>query len=179
MHPKCTSGSERGYGRPRRVSGKGARGLLYPPRGPAVRDLLALIAGLQGGESKMNNASEGQSRMVNVRMTEAEALAMSRLAKQLQTNRSKLLRKVMRELIGEGPDLLPHEMKSFDEAVYQMASLGRNLNQVLKLLHSGQVKVRSQEQTLMEGIRDQVEYLKKQTLIVIDRTRERWVRHAA
>ncbi len=125
----------------------------------------------------MKSASERQSRMVNVRMNEAEALAMSQLAKRLQTNRSRLLRKVIRELIGEGPDFLPHEMKHFDEAVYQLASLGRNLNQLLKLLHSGQVKVSSPEQTLMEGIRDQVEQLKKKTLTVIDRTRERWVRH--
>jgi len=117
--------------------------------------------------------------MVNVRMNEAEALAMSQLAKQLQTNRSRLLRKVIRELIGEGPDLLDNEMKVFLDAVYQLASLGRNLNQLLKLVHSGQVMVSSQEQTLMESIRDQVEYLKKQTLIVIDRTRERWIRHAA
>ncbi len=117
--------------------------------------------------------------MVNVRMNEAEALAMSRLASQLQTSRSRLLRKVIRESIGEGPDLLPNEMKHFEEAVFQLAALGRNLNQLLKLVHSGQVKVSSQEQALMEGIRDQVERLKRETLTVIDRTHERWVRHAA
>ena len=127
----------------------------------------------------MKNASDRQNCMVNVRMNEAESLAMSQLAKQLQTNRSRLLRKVIRESIGEGPDLLPNEMKVFQDSVYQLASLGRNLNQLLKLLHTGQVKVSSQEQVLMEGIRDQVERLKKETLTVIDRTRERWVRRAA
>lgn len=127
----------------------------------------------------MKNASDRQSCMVNVRMSDAEALAFSQLAERLQTSRSRLLRKVIREFIGEGPDLLPHEMKHFDDAIYQLAALGRNLNQLLKLVHTGQVKVSSQEMTLMEGIRDQVELLKKETLSVIDRTRERWVRHAA
>jgi len=127
----------------------------------------------------MKNASESQSCMVNVRMNEAEALAMNQLADQLQTNRSRLLRKIIRESIGEGPDLLPNEMKHFEEAVFQLAALGRNLNQLLKLVYTGQVKVSSQEQTLMEGIRDQVASLKKETVTVIERTRERWVRHAA
>jgi len=85
----------------------------------------------------------------------------------------------IRESIGEGPDLLPQEMKPFEEAVFQLAALGRNLNQLLKLVHSGQVKAGSQELSLMEGIRTQVELLKKETLTVIDRSRERWVRHAA
>jgi hypothetical protein len=164
-----------------RQSCRGRIGVLFyrTPRGPAVRDLPDLIAGLQGGETKMKKASERQSCMVNVRMTDAEALAMSQLAKQLKTNRSRLLRKVIRELIEEGPDLLPNEMKVFEEAVFQLAALGRNFNQLLRLVHSGQVMLSSQEQALMESIRDQVAYLKKQTLIVIDRTRECWVRHAA
>jgi hypothetical protein len=127
----------------------------------------------------IKNESDRQSCMINVRVNEAEGLALRRLAEQLQTSRSRLLRKVIRESIGEGPDLLPHEMKHFDQAVFQLAALGRNLNQLLKLVHSGQVMVSSQEQALMVDIRTQVEYLKKQTLIVIDRTRDRWVRHAA
>ena len=65
------------------------------------------------------------------------------------------------------------------EFLFQLAALGRNLNQLLKLVHSGQVKAGSQELMLMEGIRIQVELLKKETLTVIDRSRERWVRHAA
>jgi hypothetical protein len=126
----------------------------------------------------MKDASERQSCMVNVRMSEAEALAFSELAAQWQTSRSRLLRKVIRESIGEGPDLLGHELKLFEDAVYQLASLGRNLNQLLKLLHSGKVTVGAPEQALMEGIRDQVERLKAETLTVIDRSRRRWVRHA-
>jgi hypothetical protein len=127
----------------------------------------------------IKNAADRQNCIVNVRVNEAEGLALRQLAEQLQTSRSRLLRKVIRESIGEGPDLLPNEMKVFQDSVYQLASLGRNLNQLLKLLHTGQVKVSSQEQVLMEGIRDQVERLKKETLTVIDRTRERWVRRAA
>ena len=127
----------------------------------------------------MKNASDTLIRSAHVRLDEAEDAGFQELVDRLETTRSRLLRKIIRESIGEGPDLLPNEMKHFEEAVFQLAALGRNLNQLLKLVHTGQVKVSSQEQTLMEGIRDQVEYLKKQTLIVIDRTRERWVRHAA
>ncbi len=127
----------------------------------------------------MKNTSDTLIRSAHVRLDEAEDAGFQVLVERLETTRSRLLRKIIRESIGEGPDLLPNEMKHFEEAVYQLAALGRNLNQLLKLLHTGQVKVSSQEQTLIEGIRDQVECLKKETLTVIDRTRERWVRHAA
>ena len=127
----------------------------------------------------MKNASETLIRSAHVRLDKAEDAGFQQLVVRLQTSRSRLLRKIIRESIGEGPDLLPNEMKVFQDAVYQLASLGRNLNQLLKLLHSGQVKVSSQEQTLIESLRTQVECLKKETLTVIDRTRERWVRHAA
>jgi hypothetical protein len=149
------------------------------PRGRAVRDLPDLIAGLQGGEIKMKNLSEILIRSAHVRLDKAEDAGFQQLVERLQTSRSRLLRKMIRESIGEGPDLLANEMKVFQDAVYQLASLGRNLNQLLKLVHSGQVMVSSQEQALMIAIRDQVECLKKETLTVIDRSRERWVRHAA
>ena len=127
----------------------------------------------------MKNATDAQSRMINVRTTEAEGLELKRLAEQLQTTRSRLLRKIIRESIGEGPDLLPSEMKVFQDAVFQLASLGRNLNQLLKLVHSGKVSVSSQEQVLMESTREQVESLQKETLTVIDRSRDRSVGHDA
>jgi len=152
---------------------------LQTPRGPAVRDLPDLIAGLQGGEIKMKNTSDTLIRSAHVRLDEAEDAGFQQLVESLETTRSRLLRKIIRESIGEGPDLLPQEMKPFEEAVFQLAALGRNLNQLLKLVHSGQINASSQDLALMEGIRTQVELLKKETLTVIDRSRERWVRHAA
>jgi hypothetical protein len=127
----------------------------------------------------MKNASETLIRSAHVRLDKAEDAEFQKLVEGLRTSRSRLLRKIIREAIGEGPDLLANEMKVFQDSVYQLVSLGRNLNQLLKLVHSGQVMVSSQEQALMLGIRDQVELLKNETLMVIDRTRDRWVRRAA
>ena len=127
----------------------------------------------------MKTTSDTLIRSAHVRLDEAEDTAFQQLAESLRTSRSRLLRKIIRESIGEGPDLLPNEMKVFEEAVFQLAALGRNFNQLLKVVHSGQVKVGSQEQMLMESIREQVERLKRQTLTVIDRTRERWVGRGA
>ena len=124
----------------------------------------------------MKNPSETQKRMVNVRMNEAEALAFRLLAEHLQTTRSRLLRKVIREAIGEGPDLLFQEFKVMDDAVYQVAAIGRNLNQLVRAVHTGQVKAMPQEQALMGDILNRIESLKKEIFIVIDRSRNRTVR---
>ena len=45
------------------------------------------------------------------------------------TTRSRLLRKMIREFIREGPDMLSHDLDAVRGASYQLAALGRNLNQ--------------------------------------------------
>jgi hypothetical protein len=124
----------------------------------------------------MKNASERFIRSAHVRLDQAEDSRFQEMVQHLQTSRSQLLRKMIRELIGEGPDLLPQEFKVLDEAVYQIAAIGRNLNQLLRAVHAGQVKAVPQDQTLMGEILNRIESLKNEFLIVMDRSRNRTVR---
>jgi hypothetical protein len=104
-------------------------------------------------------------------MNPADNLKFKEVAEGLQTTRSQLLRKIILESIGKGPILLPQEMRTFEEAVFQLAALGRNLNQLLRAVNSGQVTASLQERTMMEALRDQVEVLKKEFLTTLDRSR--------
>src|SRR5882672_8430513 len=87
--------------------------------------------------TNMTNASPRRDQIVNVRINPADNLKFKQVAQSLQTSRSNLLRKAILESIGRGPILLPQEMKAFEQGVFQMAALGRNLNQLLRLVHSG------------------------------------------
>jgi len=86
---------------------------------------------------------------------------------------------MMREVIGEGPDLLPIEMKPIKEATFQVSAIGRNLNQILKAFHSGQPPPPGilVDQATLAAFRDQVEQLRQALVVVVLKSKHRWVKH--
>ncbi len=109
------------------------------------------------------------------RVSRTEYLEFLKVLQSLGTTCSRFFRKVIREVIGEGPDLLAHELKLFREALYQVAALGRNLNQLLKAFHTGQPPGILVDQAALAAFRDQVEQLKQALVTVILRSKHRWV----
>ena len=75
-----------------------------------------------------NHKAKNVERWANVRLMEEEHRALDAIQNRLQTTRSRLLRKVIRELIGMGPDLLPQEWMVFDptsESCRRVSSVGK------------------------------------------------------
>src|ERR1035438_7681767 len=97
---------------------------------------------------EQQSAVERFNRSAHVRLHEIEDRALQQFVDHLGTTRSKLLKKIIRELIGLGPDLLDQEWKAFEDLVYQLAAVGRNLNQLLKAIHTGKVAITSTDQAL-------------------------------
>ena len=124
----------------------------------------------------MKSASERFTRSAHVRLDDAEDFRFQQVVDSLKTSRSQVLRKLIRDLIGEGPDLLPQEMRVLNDLTYQVAAIGRNLNQLVRGMHVGQVTATSYDQ-VVKGVRDQVDAVKKELLAVIDRSRNRSVGH--
>jgi hypothetical protein len=125
-----------------------------------------------------NHKTKNVERWANVRLMEEEHLALDVIQNRLQTTRSRLLRKVIRELIGMGPDLLTQEWMAFEKLAYQLAAVGRNLNQLVRAVNSGKAAMTPEDRTLMEGVRDQVDLIKKEIISAIDRSCHRWVKDA-
>ena len=114
---------------------------------------------------------------VKTRLSQAEDQAFVLVLLKLGTNGSRFLRKVIREVIGEGPDLLPNEMEAFREATFQVGAIGRNLNQLVRAFNSGQLTGGQVDASLLIAIRDQVAKLEKELLAIVLRSRQRWVNH--
>lgn len=51
-------------------------------------------------------------------------------------NKSRLMRKLLRDYIGMGPDLTDEEMRAFREAIRQLTGMARNLNQITARMNS-------------------------------------------
>ena len=114
-------------------------------------------------------------RFVKTRLSQAEHEGFVVVLQRLGTNGARFLRKVIRESIGEGPDLLPNELQIFREATFQVGAIGRNLNQLVRAFHSGQLILSQVNGSLLESVRDKVVCVEKELLVVVQRSRQRWV----
>lgn len=122
---------------------------------------------------------QNPSRWANVRLTEEEHRALNAVQERLGTTRSRLLRKTVRELIGLGPDLLLQEWQAFVELAFQVAAVGRNLNQLVRAIHQGKTAISLEDRALVEGVRDQVTAVQTALQATIVRSRQRWVKGTA
>jgi hypothetical protein len=113
--------------------------------------------------------------ILNLRLRLQEKQQFKMIADSLQTTPSRLIRKVVRDTIGLGPDLMPQDLKMVGEAINQLAALGRNLNQLLRCIHQGQLKVTSDTEIGVQGLCDAVLQLKSELQQVFDRSRFRLV----
>jgi hypothetical protein len=127
-------------------------------------------------EMTRKSAAEWLNRSAHVRLHEAENRAFQNVVERLQTTRSKLLRKIIRELIGQGPDLLDHEWQALENLIYQLGALGRNLNQYVKAIHTRQAKASPLDLALIEQVRDEVKRVDIWVIAIIARSKQRWVK---
>jgi hypothetical protein len=119
-----------------------------------------------------------RSRRVMVRFSETEFQDLMKLVEDLGATRSKLFRKLIREALGSELELVGHHMKTIGEGIYQLGALGRNLNQQLRLVHSGQVVGQPLDVVLLQQVKEELLNLEEEWLLVIQRSKDRGVGHA-
>src|ERR1019366_700764 len=122
---------------------------------------------VQGFSMDKNLLSHRPARFAKTRLNEAEYQAFVAVLLELGTTRSRMLRKMIRELIRWGPDLLSDELKLFREAVYQVGAIGRNLNQLVKAIHNGKQEANAAVGSTLNQVKDQVNHLEKVLLEVV------------
>ena len=120
----------------------------------------------------------GQSNktaMARVRLTPSEDELFTRFALDNGTDKSKLQRKIIREIITTRPHLLAEEMQIFRDAVRNISGIARNLNQLTKLANSGRIPARLFEESYYMHLREEIGALREKLDSVIDSTENRWV----
>jgi hypothetical protein len=83
------------------------------------------------------HTSELLTKYLNVRVPEEDYQGFHKLADFFKVSPGRLIRHLLRENILGQSDPLPDHLKSFREAVYQFAAAGRNLNQLVRAVNSG------------------------------------------
>lgn len=79
-----------------------------------------------------------KTRPLVIRVTEDELAHLEEAGIRLfgKPNKSRLMRKLLRDYIGMGPDLTDEEITAFREAVRQLTGMARNLNQITSRINS-------------------------------------------
>ena len=107
-----------------------------------------------------------------VRVTEKESELVEKASIQLfgRPNKSRYLRKLVRDNIGMGIDLTEQELKIFREAVRQLTGIARNLNQITSRINSDSKQLSQLSTNYLERINMHVLAVNDQLKHYISRT---------
>ena len=86
-----------------------------------------------------SKATEVRSRMLHVRLREAEYAGLQELAGALGQTPSRVLRRLIREALTGGPDYFKDELVDRRGLVRELIATGRNLNQLARAANRGAV----------------------------------------
>ena len=123
----------------------------------------------------MGRPSTDLSKTIGVRLTDAEYESFRAAAKRLGNSRARLLRRAVREFINLPADLLDQELGALDEAVYQLKAVGRNLNQITRAMHMGELKDSQVDAEVLAALGQAVKQLDRRISEVIEKSRLRRV----
>ena len=123
----------------------------------------------------MGRPSKELSRTIGVRLTDAEYERFGVAAKLLGDSRARLLRLAVREVIQQPADLTDKEIAALDEAAHQLKAIGRNLNQITRAVHMGELKEGQVDMVVLAALTQQVKQLDARIAEVIEKSRLRRV----
>lgn len=109
-----------------------------------------------------------------VRLTQDEVNKLDEFGEKIGMKRSKIFRKIVREIINNEPDLTPKEMAEFKNAVKQLAGMSRNLNQITRAVNAGKLPKRVSDEAFYKELTDEVRHLRGKLDMYIDASTNRW-----
>ena len=117
-----------------------------------------------------------KTKSMRVRLTELEwqQAEMASIALFGTNNKSRLLRKLMRDYIGMGPDLTEQEIKEFREAVRQLTGVARNLNQITARINNNSQELKHVTMDYLKRIEQSVIELNNELKSYISNTITRY-----
>ena len=117
-----------------------------------------------------------KTKSMRVRLTDEEWQQAESASESLfgNKNKSQLIRKLLRDYIGMGPDLTDVEIKEFREAVRQLTGIARNLNQITLRINSDEKKLSNLSENYMNEVMSHVNIVNNTLKKYIKRTIDRY-----
>ena len=115
------------------------------------------------------------SDSLRVRIHSEERVALGKLAKSLDVKPSRIVRRLIREAITEGPDFFDDGIRELRSAHRELAAVGRNINQLARSANQGERVVPAQLKRNLAAAKLQVERVADFYREAVERARQRTV----
>ena len=117
-----------------------------------------------------------KTKSMRVRLTDEEWRHAESASEKLfgNKNKSQLIRKLLRDYIGMGPDLTTQDIKEFREAVRQLTGIARNLNQLVSRINSDEKQLSNLSESYMGSLKSHVDQVNDTLKHYIKRTINRF-----
>ena len=127
----------------------------------------------------MRTTSQRLDKTLCVRLSEADDQALAQWAAKLgEPNRTIIVRRLICELAGSGPYFLGNDLNALREAVRELRSVGVNLNQLMRAINSGKVKLPTKEDIeIVSKVLAATEALRQELNAIILHSRNRGMRY--
>lgn len=131
----------------------------------------------EGNKMPRKKGAEGTKKtgLQSFRLMPNEVELFQKYAEENGTDRSKILVKIVRELITNQPHLLPEELQEFKSATRQVMGIGRNFNQLVKEVHAGKAPSVLHNESYYMAIIERLDDLKKSLSGYVEFSKNRWI----
>jgi predicted DNA-binding protein len=116
-----------------------------------------------------------KSEALKVRLTIEENNTFKKIADDIGETRSRLLRKMVREVINNDIDLLTEEQSLLKIAIRQLVGIANNLNQIAAAMHSGKSH-RTIDEHYLNELKNHITDVRKAFESHVKKTKTRWVK---
>jgi predicted DNA-binding protein len=117
-----------------------------------------------------------KTEALKVRLTLEENSTFKKIAGGIGETRSRLLRKMIREVINNDIDLLTDEQSFLKIAIRQLVGIANNLNQIAAAMHSGRTH-RTIDEHYLNELKNHITTVRKALEAHIIKTKTRWVKN--
>jgi len=80
-----------------------------------------------------------KTRVLQLRVTDAELSALTNLAAKRGVTTSEYHRRLLREAVSHGTDFFPYELSELGRLTREIRYVGKNVNQITKAIHAGKI----------------------------------------
>lgn len=124
----------------------------------AVRQMVARVLGTDVRQLPRIESVDGDGRVsIKVQFSQGEYEAVSRTAAHMGFTMSRFLVAMVRAQITGDPQLGARELAALEASNYQLAAIGRNLNQIARALNAQPVATQAHRLALVDALRGEID----------------------
>jgi len=116
-----------------------------------------------------------KSEVVHVRVFDEEKSGLQKIALDIDATPSEVMRRLLREVLNGAPEYFSDGLEELAAMRRELAAVGRNLNQLVRVLNAGGAASSSEIESTVAAVRDEVRKVEELYRGAVERIQKRGV----